>query len=161
MGCKLKHWSSFFLSEQARVQFPLQNKNPSVQHVRERASGRCPSVSSTVCCPRSLLILSVALENQAGHCHQGFVVSSWRSAFPGSSHAPPASSCCPQSSRKSKPDPSNPPLPLPPFLFSHHQEMKLWTSFRCSSLRRQNLNMPPPKSLGVALWAHPEKDICS
>lgn len=45
------------------------------------AAGLCPSVSSAVCCPRSLLILSVGSEKQAGRCHQGTVVSSWRLAF--------------------------------------------------------------------------------
>lgn len=95
-----------------------------------------------------MLILSVALESQAGHCHRGFVVSSWRLAFPGSSQAPPAPSCCPRSSSKSSQTPQGLPRLFPLRPFPHQQETKLWPSFRYSSLRRQNSNLPPPRSLG-------------
>lgn len=43
------------------MQFPLENKNPTAQHNRERAAGLCLSVSSAVCCPRSLLIFVCGL----------------------------------------------------------------------------------------------------
>lgn len=130
------------------MQFPPRSKIPPVQHTTEKAAGLYPSVSSTVCCPRSMLILSVALESQAGHCHRGFVVSSWRLAFPGSSQAPPAPSCCPRSSSKSSQTPQSLPRLFPLRPFPHQQETKLWPSFRYSSLRRQNSNLPPPRSLG-------------
>lgn len=75
------------------------------------------------------------------------MVSSWRLAFPGSSHAPPAPSCWPRSSSKSSQTPQGLPRLFPHHPFSHQQETNLWPSFRYSSLRRQNSNLPPPRSL--------------
>lgn len=76
------------------------------------------------------------------------MVSSWRLAFPGSSHALPAPSCCTRSSSKSSQTPQGLPHLFPHRPFSHQQKTKTWPSFRYSSLRKQNSNLPPSRSLG-------------
>lgn len=105
------------------------------------------SLSSTVCCPTSLLILVCGLEKQAGRCHQGTVVSSWRLAT--------SLFLLPPEQQKKHAW----PLPSPQLLSSHQQETKLWPGFRSSALWRQNSDLPPPKSLGAALWAKAMKDV--